>query len=141
MRKIYGYKCSAFENLYKVIAGKHIVVGLVWHSNCAGETEPSRSTWFHSMAPSEPGTGEDGSQNHRNTEIRKASMLQTTKSNLLILTMRKWGTEEGISGFLNLLNQYVKPIFRLRYSCPDWKTLTVLRPKLFIYIFIYFIRF
>lgn len=136
-----GINVQPLKILHKVTAGKHIVVGLVWHSNCAGETEPSRSTWFHSMAPSEPGIGEDGSQNHRNTGIRKACMLQTTKSNLLILTMRKQGIEEGISGFLNLLNQYVKPIFRLRYSCPDWKTLTVLRPKLFIYIFIYFIRF
>jgi len=66
---------QALNTLYKVIVGKHTMVVLVWHSNCAGGTEPSRSTWFRSMAPSEPGTGEDGSQNHRNTGIRKACML------------------------------------------------------------------
>lgn len=57
-----GINVQHLNILHKVIAGKCILVGLVWHSNCAGEPEPSRPTWFHSMAPSEPGTGEDESQ-------------------------------------------------------------------------------
>lgn len=66
-----GINVQPLKILHKVIAGKHTVVGLVWHSNCAGETEPSRSTWSRSMAPSEPGTGEDGPQNHRILELEK----------------------------------------------------------------------
>lgn len=54
--------------------------GHCWQTHCGWfglalqlcrKTEPSRSTWFHSMAPSEPGTGEDGSQNHEILELEK----------------------------------------------------------------------
>lgn len=72
MGKSVGISVQYLKIPHKVITGKCIFVGWVWHSNYVGEPEPSIPTWFYSMAPSlswslilpgaESGTGEDESQ-------------------------------------------------------------------------------
>lgn len=72
MGKSMGIIVQHLKNLHKVIAGKCVFVGWVWHSNYVGKPEPSIPTWFYPMAPSipwspilpgtEPGTDEVESQ-------------------------------------------------------------------------------